>query len=531
MEENQDKEVVGLKQYVVYCLRRWKVFIVAFVISLIVAILYLVLYPRTYEVYSSIQLQEEGDLGSGASMLGEAAGLMKSFGLGGGGGSGLNVDDELEILTSSELLSKVALNLGVNVEYSKPYSFHKFYNNAPYKVTANKDFFNSLNSDIQVKVRKKNGAYQLVLKEDKKKKKLTVQSLPAQVETKQGTFTLSAVPESEANDKSLDITISPPRWTAEALQDEFVIEEASKTSNVIEIIYTDHERERGTDLIRELTNLYNKRSYEVKKKNSGISLDFINSRIDSIKIELEDFEKQIELFKTQHQLTDLTTDVQFYSEQMKNLETLILDLQSQQYMMDILDDFIKDPDNKYRPVPSVMHGKEGEKTGTAISDYNEALVERSSLMMTSMGDNFAIRQSTQKADQLREAVFLTIDNAKKTLDLSLKDLRDKEQQILSKVKGVPSYERTYTDIRRQQEITQGLYLLMLQKREELALTIGDHKAKAEIVNQPYIKKKPIAPRKLYAVVIIMLLTLIIPIGIFIVQNMYQSIKEELAKEE
>ena len=93
--EVKDNETIGLKSIIVRYLLHWKLFLGVFLFSIIPAVLYLIYYPRTYEMMARIQIQEDKDLGGGSFGLGEAAGLMKSFGLGSVSGGVVNNDDEL----------------------------------------------------------------------------------------------------------------------------------------------------------------------------------------------------------------------------------------------------------------------------------------------------------------------------------------------------------------------------------------------------------------------------------------------------
>lgn len=116
MMEVKDNETIGLKSIIVRYLLHWKLFLGVFLFSIIPAVLYLIYYPRTYEMMARIQIQEDKDLGGGSFGLGEAAGLMKSFGLGSVSGGVVNIDDELMTLTSNKMLRDMVLKLGVNVD-------------------------------------------------------------------------------------------------------------------------------------------------------------------------------------------------------------------------------------------------------------------------------------------------------------------------------------------------------------------------------------------------------------------------------
>ena len=123
-----DNETISLKKIIVNYISHWKLFVAAACFSVIPAVLYLVLYPKTYEIMAKMKIQEDKDLTSSGSMgLGEAAGLMKSFGLGGGSVAGIVLDDEIAMLSSNELLKKTAIRLGLNVTYEQPFSFIQLY--------------------------------------------------------------------------------------------------------------------------------------------------------------------------------------------------------------------------------------------------------------------------------------------------------------------------------------------------------------------------------------------------------------------
>ena len=147
-------------------------------------------------------------------------------------------------------------------------------------------------------------------------------------------------------------------------------------------------------------------------------------------------------------------------------------------------------------------------------------------MQSTKCDNHLIGQMNKQVDQLRESVFLSIDNAKKSLTLTLDDLKGKEKIIMDKMGVVPTLEREYVDFRRQQEIYQALYLILLQKREDFLLSIGESKDRARIVEAAYDKKKSIAPRKLYALIGMILFTMVVQVAFLFGKEQFVALKKE-----
>ncbi|MDR3267878.1 MAG: tyrosine protein kinase [Tannerella sp.] len=528
MEENKDTETLGLKTIVVRYLRQWKIFLIAFLFSLIPAAIYLSLYPKTFEFMARIQIQDDKDVGMAGLGLGEAAGLMKSFGIGGGGSGGVSIEDEISILTSNQMLSRMILDLGLNVEYTRPYSYYKMYHEAPLKLTPDSVAPGGPEDEYRFTVAVGNGKVKVGAKSTfgKQKETFTFTSLPARIQLGDAAFTLDFDHgASISHDFKLKINCMPASWQAEVFAEEFLIEDLSKTSNVIELTCTDHVKDRGIAMLNTLIQKYNENAESLKRSEDQKVMTFVDDRIDNIVSELQEVELNIEKYKTLHGMTLLESDVLFYTEQMKELQIKIVELEAQSYVIRLMEDYVKNPANKYEVIPSLLSAVEGEKAG-AITIYNEALLERDRLLQNSNENNPAYKSMNAQVDKLREGVYLTIGNAEKSCQMTLNDLKAKEKTLLDKMKSVPMMEREYVSYRRQQEILQGVYLILLQKREETVLSLGHQTDRARVTDPAFVMKKPIGPRKLYAAIGMILLTLVLPVGYLFAKDITVAILEE-----
>ena len=111
----------------------------------------------------------------------------------------------------------------------------------------------------------------------------------------------------------------------------------------------------------------------------------------------------------------------------------------------------------------------------------------------------------------------------------MEDLQKKENEIMHKMSDVPVYEREYLDLKRQQEILQGVYLVLLQKKEEIALSLGSDRNRGFETDPAYIKKAPVAPRKLFAAISIFVFTLITPIAYMFIKKQVGELIAEYKK--
>lgn len=519
-----DNETISLKKIIISYLRQWKLFLIAACISIIPAVLYLTLYPKTYEIMSRIKIQEDKDLAGGGGIgLGEAAGLMKSFGMGGSSVAAINIDDEIAALRSNLLLKKVVSRLGLNVTYEKPFTFIQLYEQAPLQIIPDSTTQQCLESAIYFNIKvNADGSAKIRMKDTKEEYSFT--SLPAQLKLSEGLFDIVYRETKIKKPFTLNVSISPSGWIAEDLSESINIEEFSKNSNTLEMTITDYEKVRGKDLLNVLMDEFNQNTNSVKREESVKTMSFLDGRIQGVMQELNVVERAVESYKIANKMTDIEHDVLFYAEAVKSFREKIIEIEAQSHIINLLDTYVKDPQNKYNLVPAMLSA-DGEKGG-AVTSYNEALVERERLMKSSKADNPLLEIANSQIDKLRESVILAIDNMRKSSQMVLADLKSQEKVILDKMGNVPTYEREYLNLRRQQEILQGVYLILLQKREEAALSLGQERNRGYIVDTAFVKYLPIGPRKLYAAIFMVFFTIFIPVGyLFCKEQLLALIKE------
>ena len=316
----QDNETINLKKIIIYYFRHWRCFLVAGIISFILALLYLILVPRTYEMMTKILLLEDKGTSSSGMNIGDASGLMKTFGLGGISGGSLNMDDELAKLMSTTTLQDVVLKLGLNVTYYKPNTYkYKMYEDVPLLLSTdsvtqkNLEFPITFNVDID-----KAGKVKVVAKNEDSKKHFEFKSLPVELKLDEGTFVLS-FREEEIKPLSLKLEIAPSIWTAQDLSESLLFDEFAKNANVVEISCTDYEKKRGLDLLQTLVDVYNSQEDSIKKIEGRKSVQFLDERLSAVVADLTNVEVNIERYKLKHKMTDIEYDVQFYADQMKEL--------------------------------------------------------------------------------------------------------------------------------------------------------------------------------------------------------------------
>lgn len=530
--ESQEKDTIDIKSLFVKYLRQWKLFLITFIFSIIPAVLYLSFYPRTYEVVAGIQLYEDkGSTSSSFGLGGEAGGLMKSFGLGSVGGS-LNVEDEMAVLHSNRLFGQMVSELGLNVTYFKPFSFYKMYHNTPLRLTADSATMARLDDEYRFTVTVSPGHIRVKAKSwfGGSKVDCTFASLPAKIQIDGLVFVLDKNAKIDSSDESykLKITCLPISWASEKMREDLDIEEESTGSNVLNISYSEHSKERGKDVLNVLVRKYNDDVKFYNDSEDNKTLAFVDQRIAKVLADLSEIERRIEDYKTKNNITLIEVDLKMYSEALLEIQTAISSVESQAHLFDMLDDYIKDPEHKYSTVPALLTTSGNGSVGS-IYEFNAALIQREQLLRNSNETNPAFIEADNRVEMLRKSVYVMVDNAQKNNQQTLAELKRREKELFAKMKTVPEKEREYVEYVRNQEIVQGIYLMLLQKREEALLSLSKTTERARLVEPPYVKKKPLGPRKLYAAIGMLVFTLVVPIGIVLSKELYRSIKEEFVR--
>ena len=525
----KENEVINLKTIFVKYLRQWKLFLIVFILSFIPAILYLKLYPRTYEFVASILLIEEKESSMSSVGLGSAAGLMKTFGVGSSGGN-INVEDEMEILTSNRMMRMMIRDLGLNVTYMKPYSFYKMYHEAPLKLTADSATLADLQDEVRFTVSVSPGKIIIDTKTYLSgwRETFTCSSLPTTIKVDNNAFTLDYDNGgAKMGSFKLKIRCLPASWMAEIIANDFTVEDVSTVSNVLLLNCIDHSKQRGLDMLNSIIKNYNEDLDTYKRNEDLKSMSFIDSRITDVLAELAATEAEIEAYKKKNDMTLLEIDVTLYSEMFKEIQTSIIQANAMALEVDMVEAYIKDPENRYEAIPPILSLDAGEKG--SVADYNKALIDRERLLKQSNENNMIYQRADNRVELLRKGVQTMIENARKSAAKTLADLKVKENQLLAKMKSVPEKERDYIALVRNQEIQQGLYLLLLQKKEETIHSLGKKSDRTRVIEPPYIKKKTVGPRRLYAAIGMLVLTLVIPVALLLTKSLILSIKEEYNK--
>ena len=452
---------------------------------------------------------------------------LESLGLDGMISSSQNIDNEIEVLRSKTIVKEVVEDLGLYISYTDEDEFpsRNMYKTSPVQVSLTPQEADLLEEPMIVKMAlQPQGSMDVTVKIDDDEYQKHFEKLPAVFPTDKGTLAFFLTPDSvlsskrtseettasEKTTRNITATINKPLAVAKWCCKNMTIEPTSKTTSVAVISLKNSNVQRGKDFINKLLEMYNINTNNDKNEVAQKTAEFINERIGIISKELGSTEKDLESFKRGAGITDLTSDAQIALTGSAEYEKKRVENQTQ---INLLQDLQKYMQNEgYEVLPSNI-GLQDLNLAAAINRYNDVLVERKRLLRTSTENNPTIINLDTSISAMKENVQVSLDRVLRGLFITKADLDREASRYSRRISEAPGQEREFVSIARQQEIKAGLYLMLLQKREENAITLAATANNAKIIDEAIADDAPVAPRSKIIYLIALILGVGIPVGV------------------
>ena len=512
----QSEEQVNIQELLFRYLIHWPWFVVSIIICIACAWGYLRLTTPIYNISATVLIKDEKK-GGGASMSSD----LEKMGLEGFVSSSSNVDNEIEVLRSKSLAREVVNNLGLFVTYMDEDEFpsKELYHTSPVLVSLTHQEADKLPGRMEINmILQPTGALGVQITVGEKEYQKQFDKLPAVFPTDEGTVaffanndTLSAVcPENITKERHITAFINRPFSVLKEYVNSLSIAPTSKTTSVVVISLENTNTRRGRDYINKLLEMYNINANNDKNEVAQKTAEFIDERIGIISKELGSTEQDLENFKRSAGITDLSSEAQIALTGNAEYEKKRVENQTQINLVMDLQRYMKG--NEYEVLPSNIGLQDAASAG-AIDRYNQMLVERKRLLRTSTENNPTIINLDTSIRAMRTNVQATLDATLKGLQITKEDLAREASRYSRRINDAPTQERQFVSIARQQEIKSGLYLMLLQKREENAITLAATANNAKIIDEALADDNPISPKKTIVYLAALVLGVGLPVGV------------------
>lgn len=515
--ETED-EKIDIQQLLFKYIIHWPWFVGAVLVCLIGAWIYLRMATPVYNISATVLIKDDKKGGNTGSMVG-----LEELGLSGLISSSQNIDNELEVLRSKTLVKEVINLLNLYVSYTDEDGFppKNMYKTSPVLVSLTPQEAEKLTDPMVVEMALygEGGLEVNVTVGDKEYQKL-FEKLPAVFPMDEGTLAFFQSPDSlslkkdtmeaSSNIRHITAKIKSPMKVARAYCENLKIEPTSKTTSVAVISLKNSSLQRGQDFINQLLEMYNRNTNNDKNEIAQKTAEFIDERINIISKELGSTEANLENFKRNAGITDLTSEAQIALTGNAEYEKKRVENRTQISLIEDLRKYIRG--NEYEVLPGNI-GLQDPGLVATIERYNEMLVERKRLLRTSTENNPTIINLDTSIRAMKSNVQATLDGSLKGLLITKADLEREASRFSRRISDAPGQERQFVSIARQQEIKAGLYLMLLQKREENAIALAATANNAKIIDEAIADDIPVSPKRRMIYLIALVLGIGIPVGI------------------
>ena len=443
------------------------------------------------------------------------------------------IDNEMEILSSHSIAEDAIRDLKLYVNYTTEGKVKDVitYRDQPLVVDIDAAHLDRLNRPINLNITKNgssfvvNGTYSVPTDEENSEgpfsinKKFT--SLPVTIPTRAGIITINSNNGRTLHEgQVLKVSILSPKMASDKYVGELKIGQSGKGTSILQLQLTDEVPQRSLDYLKQLAIVYNRQANEDKNAVAHQTEKFINSRLEKINAELGKTEGELQNYKQKNGMVELKMNA---SNSVSNQNTSEQKLAEMETQIELFNTIAREVESSSRNLTQVIPsnvGLDDESSTSLINKYNELVLERNRLLRSASESSPVVEPLTDQIRDLNVNIRRAIAAARKNLQIQRDAVLAQVTKYTDQVEETPQQERMLTQIGRQQEVKSGLYLMLLQKREENSISLAATADKGRLIDDPQLNGK-VSPNSTYIMLIALVIGLAIPVLIILIIQFFR----------
>ena len=528
IQENEEKSSFDFATIYTVLILNWKWFVLSLIICMGAAHIYLRYATPIYQSAAKLLIKDDED--SGMRRGGNS--IMSATNLGIISNSN-GIDNEMEILKSRTLAQQAVydLKLYVNYRHEGKLKDHVLYGNQEVNIDMDLEHLKKLNAPMNLKITREGknyhvtGSYNVPIDNNSFNPEAvnidkTFSALPATIGTRVGVVRFTQNGNHMLQDgESLKATMIAPEIAAGKYVGNLNVTESSKTTTIVDLVLNDEIPQRAIDYLKQLAIVYNRQANEDKNEIAVRTEQFINQRLEKINAELGSTEGQLENYKKRNNMVELkmnatqaVTNADQYAQKLSEANTQVA-------LLDELTKYMNEPSNRHQPIPSNVGLSDASAT-SLINEYNKIALQRNQLLHSASENSPTVTPLTAQLDDLNSSIKRAMTQARAGLRIQRNSIAAQAGKYEGQINNTPEQERMLTQIGRQQEVKSGLYLMLLQKREENSISLAATADKGKLIDTPVFAGK-VTPKNYMIMLIALILGLAIPAGILFLLEFFR----------
>lgn len=513
---NQDNVFISVKDLWNIVLHNWYWFAISVVVAMSIAVTYIVITPPIYTRTASIMIKGDGSSGQGSKM---GADPLIELGL---INPNTDIKSEIYVLKSPSLMESVVRRLKLDYNYSVKYKSVRhvdLYNDTPVLVeldSALTDKAISFNIELLPSNQVKLSNFAL---NGTQSEATITGSISDTLQTPYGKVVLkpTAIYGHGFDGKTINFSKRNPTSVANAYSTALTITYNEKDVPILWLSLADGNRQRAEDILNTLISVYNENWIKDRNRITGSTSSFIGERLAIIENELGGVDQDISTYKSENLLPNVEAVGGIYLAQSTENANKHIELQNQLSMARYIRTYMNDATSKNQLIPANT-GIESANIEGQIEKYNTLLLQKNNLLSNSSEQNPVIADMIKNLSAMKELILRSIDDYISVLTIRIDNIVREEKSTNKKLASNPNQAKHLLSIERQQKVKEALYLFLLQKREENALTQTFSAYNTKVINAPSGSMAPTAPRKNSILLAALVVGLLLPALILIVKE-------------
>ena len=529
IQENEEKSSFDFATIYTALILNWKWFVLSLIICMGAAHIYLRYATPIYQ--SAAKLLIKDDEGSRSSFKGGNS-IMSATNLGIISNSN-GIDNEMEILKSRTLAQQTVydLKLYVNYRHEGKLKDHILYGDQEVNIDMDLEHLKKLNAPMNLKITREGrnyhvtGSYNVPIDNNSFNPEAvnidkTFSALPATIGTRVGVVRFTQNGNYMLRDgESLKATMIAPEIAAGKYVGNLNVTESSKTTTIVDLVLNDEIPQRAIDYLKQLAIVYNRQANEDKNEIAVRTEQFINQRLEKINAELGSTEGQLENYKKRNNMVELKMNATQAVANADQYAQKLSEANTQVALLDELTRYMNEPSNRHQPIPSNVGLSDASAT-SLINEYNKIALQRNQLLHSASENSPTVTPLTAQLDDLNSSIKRAMTQARAGLRIQRNSIAAQAGKYEGQINNTPEQERMLTQIGRQQEVKSGLYLMLLQKREENSISLAATADKGKLIDTPVFAGK-VTPKNYMIMLIALILGLAIPAGILFLLEFFR----------
>lgn len=520
---SQKEQEIDIRAWIIRILKNWYWFVLSCAVFGAIGLYTYFSTTKKFVVDASIMLRSDDEALPKFELVTSMMGM----------GGTKSTEDEVELLTSRDILGPVVKELDLQTEYRK-YDALKWVGQYPshdLTVVYPPVYLDTVTRGVNIDVKVRKNDYVVKVKYGRwTRSRHKVKDLTTPFETCIGmlSFAINNPEEVEVGDKYHMHTL-PMLPLIGSYKKNIIAAPVRKESNIITISTTTDMPTRGRDFIRKQIEYYNMDAVLDKNIMASNTAAFIEERLRLIEQELAVAEKDVAQYKQRYDIVDLESEAILALQEGAEYKKQVAEIETQLNLVGYIAEYVSDETKKNNLIPANI-GVEDIALISLISEYNQLMLDRMRVRRTASDSNPVLNQMETQLTAMRENIITTISSLTSTLTIAKQDIERRQGTINTQRNNLPDQEQEFIEVMRNKVLKEELYLFLYKQREENALTLASTVTPAKVVNTPQMNPTPVAPRLSIIGIFCLILGVMLPLAVMIMYDIMNNRISDDARE-